>query len=393
MDSTSQNPFTPGFGQTPSVLAGRGRAIEDFARALAGDLPAGRRSVLVSGPRGSGKTVMLSELEAVAEDAGWKVVTLHTASVSLAEELRAEVVSGLRDVDPEAITSRVTGGGASGVSAQREVVDRYGDDPEPLAGLLRRYAALLADRGAGLLLTIDEIQSVDTEQLHILAQHVQDIGRRGLPVAFAAAGVSSGVEDLLQNDRTTFLRRAHPVPLGSVAVESAIETVRQTVADTDRTIAPDAAVLAGEASHGYPYLIQLIGALAWERAGEHRELELLDVEQAIPEAISGMVRNVHQPALRSMSGMKMEFLRAMAEDEGPTRVADIITRMGKDSPFVGVYRDRLRSDGMIRSAGHGLVEFALPYLREALMPSGDQEPENDGGVDVVRPRSRGRRQV
>ena len=90
-----QNPFTPGFGLTPSVLAGRTVVIEEFSQALTGDLP-GRRTALISGPRGSGKTVVLTEFESIAQEAGWATITLHTASASMPEELRAEVVAQLR---------------------------------------------------------------------------------------------------------------------------------------------------------------------------------------------------------------------------------------------------------------------------------------------------------
>lgn len=382
-----QNPFTPGFGLTPSVLAGRAVVIEEFSKALVGDVP-GRRTSLISGPRGSGKTVVLTEFESIAEEVGWATITLHTASLSMPDELRGEVISRLRQADPRAVTSRLTGGGVSGVSAYREVVDRYDDEPASLASLLERFVDLLAERGAGLLITVDEIQSVAPVQLHQLAQHVQDLVRRNQPVAFVAAGVSSGIDTLLQDDHTTFLRRAHPISLGSVSEQSAIETIRQTVADTNRTITPDAAVLAGRISQGYPYLIQLVGAYAWEQAGAGDIIEELDVRQAVPRVIASMVRNVHQPALRGMSGQKMAYLQAMAEDEGPSKVADVVERMGKSPQYAGVYRNRLIADGMIRPAGYGLVEFALPYLREALI--GPEAPAGilDAGVDVSRPRTR-----
>lgn len=382
-----QNPFTPGFGLTPSVLAGRAVVIEEFARALVGDVP-GRRTSLISGPRGSGKTVVLTEFESIAEDAGWAAITLHTASSSLADELRGEVASRLRLVDPEAVSSRLTGGGVSGMSAQREVVDRYEDEPASLASLLERFVALLAERGAGLLITVDEIQSVAPDQLHHLAQHIQDLVRRNQPVAFVAAGVSSGIDTLLQDDHTTFLRRAHPISLGSVSEQSAIETIRQTVADTNRTITPDAAVLAGRISHGYPYLIQLVGAYAWEQAGTGTTIEELDVQQVIPRVIASMIRNVHEPALRGMSGQKTAYLQAMAEDDGPSRVADVVRRLGKTQQYAGVYRHRLIADGMIRPVGYGLVEFALPYLREALTESEEPPVAPSAGVEVSRPRAR-----
>src|SRR5690625_6000343 len=57
----------------------------------------------------------------------------------------------------------------------------------------------------------------------------------------------------------------------------------------------------------------------------------------------------------------------MLEDEGPSRVSEIARRMDLNVNNQNVHRSRLIHDELIRSAGRGLVEFAMPYLREALV--------------------------
>ncbi|GAA1677734.1 hypothetical protein GCM10010977_29230 [Citricoccus zhacaiensis] len=381
------NPFTPGFGQSPAILAGRASVIREFEQAVAGELP-GQRNVLISGARGAGKTVLLTEFEAVAADAGWTCITLHTASSSLVAELRAEIVEHLRESDPQAERSRLTGAGLSGVSAQRDVVERYDGEALPVGRLLDRLAGILDATGGGLLITLDELQSVDPAQLHEVTQHVQDLTRRGHQVGFVAAGIRAGLDDLLENDKTTFLRRAHRVELGSVPVGTAAETIRQTVADTPKTITPEAAVRAGEVSQGYPYLIQLVGARAWTHAGNADTIEIGDIEQIRTEVIREMVKNVHRPALREISGRKLDYLNAMLEDTGPSRVADIAARMGEDRRYQSVYRERLIHDELIHPAGRGYVEYALPYLRDALEALRAGTAPVPGADEVTRTRTR-----
>ncbi|WP_229660041.1 ATP-binding protein [Tersicoccus solisilvae] len=381
------NPFRPGFGQTPAILAGRGAVVDDFERALA-TAGSRARNVLISGARGTGKTVLLTEFESIAADNGWTTMILHTGASSLTEELRESIVDRLRANDPDAETSRLVGGGASGFTASREVVDHYAGERRPLGALLDRLAALCRDAGGGLLLMLDEIQSVDPEQLHEITQHVQDLVRHGLPIGFVAAGVRTGVDDLLDHDKTTFLRRAHRVELGSVPVSAAIETIRQTVADTTRSITPDAAVLAGDISRGYPYLIQLVGARAWESSGDADTIEREDVSRIRIEVIAEMIRNVHGPALRGLTRRKTDYLLAMVTDAGPSRVADIAERMGVTVKYQSVYRARLIEDELVRPAGTGLVEFALPYLREALLDRQSGGPLANADDDVRRPRRR-----
>jgi Mn-dependent DtxR family transcriptional regulator len=62
----------------------------------------------------------------------------------------------------------------------------------------------------------------------------------------------------------------------------------------------------------------------------------------------------------------MEFLRAMAEDDGPSTSGDIGRRLGAKTNLVANYRARLLAAGLIEPAGHGKVDFAIPGLRRSL---------------------------
>lgn len=384
-----ENPFTPGFGVSPAILVGRSTAIDEFEQGLTGELP-GQRHVLVSGARGTGKTVLLTEFEAVAVETGWHVMTLHTATESLVAELRAEVIENLRQMDPDAEQYWLTSARVSGIDASRERISRYDNETPPLSRMLGRLAELITNSGGGLLITLDELQSADPSQVHEVTQHVQDQTRSGAAIAFVAAGVQSGVDELLAHEKTTFLRRAHRVELSGVTAGTAAEAIRQTIAETHKSITPEAAVKAGEISQGYPYLIQLIGARAWTRAGDAKTIEIEDVEQVQDLVISEMIKNVHRPALRGLSARKRDYLSAMLQNQSPARVRDIAKQLGKPHSYQAVYRDRLINDGLIRPSGLGHVEFALPYLREALT---DFQPVNEhtGGDEITRSRARQRR--
>ena len=368
--SSATAPFTPGFGLTPRVLALQGSPVEEFAEALAGRRAAGERSVLIAGARGVGKTVLLSQLRDAAALAGWRTVALHTSSTSMVEELRGAAAELLRDADPEAERVRATSaeGGAFGVRAGADVeyVDRYAGERVPLGRLLDRLAGLLTAAGGGLLVSIDEVQSADRDQLHEVAQHMQDLISEGHGAGFVAAGIRAGVDELLAHPGTTFLRRAHRVDAGSVDVGTAAEVIRQTVADTPRSITVEAAVRAGEISQGYPYLIQVIGAEAWSRAGDAQVIEVEDVEAARAAAVDAMVVNVHGPALRDVTGRRLDYLLAMLEDDGPSAVAEVAARLGLEVGAANAHRSRLIREELLEVPETGRVAFALPYLREAL---------------------------
>ncbi len=152
------NPFTPTFGVSPPLLAGRSDLIEDFEDALADGPGAPGRATLHTGARGTGKTVMLNEVEDLAARQGWSVVS-ETATPGCIERLVAEHLPALLgEIDPQATTSR-----SEGVSGSMGLGGASWETPEvhpAKAGLrnqLTKACDLLASTQTGLLITLDEI--------------------------------------------------------------------------------------------------------------------------------------------------------------------------------------------------------------------------------------------
>jgi hypothetical protein len=82
-----ENPYTPGAGRKPATLAGRDQDLENF-QALIERLAAGayERSLIYSGLRGVGKTVLLMEFDVLASEAGW--ATTDVAEVGSQPDFR-----------------------------------------------------------------------------------------------------------------------------------------------------------------------------------------------------------------------------------------------------------------------------------------------------------------
>lgn len=84
------NPFKPTAGMTPPMLIGRESVLDDFADALDEGAGAPGRLMRITGPRGSGKTVLLTELGRMARGRGWSVVNVSGREqlLEMAEYLR-----------------------------------------------------------------------------------------------------------------------------------------------------------------------------------------------------------------------------------------------------------------------------------------------------------------
>ena len=72
------NPFSPGAGAPPPELVGRQPVLEQ-TRVLLHRIKAGRaeKSLLLTGLRGTGKTVLLNEMCRMAEAAGYRSVLVE----------------------------------------------------------------------------------------------------------------------------------------------------------------------------------------------------------------------------------------------------------------------------------------------------------------------------
>ena len=365
------NPFRPTFGASPLVWAGRATVLTDFERAISGTVGNPDRSILISGSRGIGKTVLLTELEDIAARQGW-VVLRASAREKIAESLMQSAI-------PEAINHlsppqrrRITGVSVAGIGSVRTDVES--NDPVPrLTTQLRELITHLRD--TGVLITIDEVQDASPEDLTQVAVAYQDLVRDDLPVAVAMAGLTHGINALLDLPGATFLRRARHYELGPLTLEDAHTALAETARDGGRPF--DDAQRAAEFSKGYPYLVQLVGFLSWEAADElgSDRLDAHAVSAAIPRTLERLGVQVHQPALRDVPARQMDYLQAMAaieEETGGTEIASsaLAERLGRPATSLSDIRARLIARDLITPAGWGLIEFAQPYLGQYLRDRG-----------------------
>jgi hypothetical protein len=361
------NPFRPGFGNSPAVLAGRDDLIEQFAEALDNGPGALGRATLYTGARGAGKTVMLNEAADAARRRGWIVIE-ETASPGFVSRLVTEHLPKLlAELDPKQVRTRFTGatapmgfGGVQWRSADTHVITAG------LRNQLELACDLLERNGTGLLITLDEVHLRHTDEQRDFFVTVQHLFRNDRELAIAAAGLPSAVSSLLNDDVLTFLRRASRHTLGRVGLGEVARALTETIEGGGRTIAPPVARLAAEATNGYPFLIQLVGYTIWRQRPDAKAITSADVEGGVPAAMRRMGSLVHEPALADLSHVDRSFLLAMSQDDGPSKVSDVAQRMGVDINYTSVYRQRLIDALMIEPIARGVVRFTLPYLGDYL---------------------------
>ncbi|GAA4824203.1 ATP-binding protein [Tomitella cavernea] len=315
---TTHSPFRPSFGVSPPLLAGRGGTIQAFATSLDDPTGSSLSVSLVTGHSGVGKTVLLNKLEAISRARG-RLVVAETATRGLPARITADRLH------------------------------------PPSSG-----------RTIDVLITIDEVHGGDIDELRTVLTTCKAAARGGPRVDVVVAGLPPAATSLAGQRALPLLRDAHRVELGMIDHDEAAVAIRVPVERAGRTISDDALAKAAAAARGYPFLIQLVGHLAWSRRPGSTTITSADVTSASVEAARLVGRMIHEPSLRRLAPPELGFLEAMAADDHPSFLCDISARTGSTPGDAEACALWLTEADLIEPAGQRRVAFALPYLRECL---------------------------
>ena len=352
------NPFKPTAGAEPPVLIGRDKVIDDFSDGLDEGVGAPARLMRITGPRGSGKTVLLTELGDIARKRGWTVVD-ETAG----ENLCSNMVAAL---------ARDSSGASISADFDRGVVKVHAgakkEEGSSLREALKKATEKLGGNPVGLLVTVDEVQDAKESDMRDLAAAVQHLIREKRNIAFVFAGITTGVMDLVSGQALTFLRRAKAEELDSIPLDEVSCALRSTIEKSGMSIEDEALAKATEATAGYAYLIQLVGYHVWRMGKRHaqqsKEIDVGDVEFGVKEAMRDFNTTVHEPALAGLPLHAMEYVIAMSQDAGVSRTSAVAERIGVAPSSLTSYRRLLINRQIVESAARGFVAFSIPYMRE-----------------------------
>jgi hypothetical protein len=384
-----KNPFSPGAGAPPPELVGRDGVLEQ-ARVLLGRVKEKRpeKSMLLTGLRGVGKTVLLNEIERLATKTDYR-----TVSVEAHEEkpLGVLLVPHLRkllfDLD------RLAGAGdkvrrglrvlRSFIGALKVTVDdvTFGLDIDPERGsadsgdleidLPNLFAAIgeaAEERRAPAALFIDEIQYFNTRELGALIMAMHKIQQRQLPIVLVGAGLP--ILPGLAGESKSYAERLFSFPeVGALSKSDAAKALQEPAQAVGVAFEPAALSRVYGLTKGYPYFLQEWGYQAWNHAQE-RSITLQVVKKATASVISRLDQNFFRVRYDRLTPGERKFLRAMAElGAGPYRTGDIADTLGVKLTSVGPVRAKLIKKGMIYSPAYGDMAFTVPLFDEFMLRS------------------------
>lgn len=359
-----ENPFRPGFGSWPPAFVGRERDELLFREGLANG-PGGRfHRGLTTGPRGVGKTVLLSAFRDIAESEGYVTIAVDANDGMIrriCRDLRL-IEAALAD-NPTWKINEVRAGASVGLASghidfSRQSADALVDDDPMvvLKPLLERVDAAVIDRGgAGLLLTVDELHAAKTPELERLGndlQHLQSI-------VFVGAALPTIDDQIFDSPGATFFSRLARYQLEPLSISESMAALRPPF--DDASIGYDAVALTKtvDKTQGYPYLVQLLGYEIWHRLEPGDDIGNVLLSEAYAAARDQSIFDVLAPTWRQLSPSSKRVLGVVAaHGAGPMATAEVRAALDKSSSWFSVYRSRLISAGMLQAAGRGFVQLA-----------------------------------
>ena len=382
-----KNPFSPGAGSPPPELVGREGILEQ-ARVLLGRVKEGRpeKSLLLTGLRGVGKTVLLNEVERLAAKTGYRTVQLEAHED---KALAALLVPPLRKLLFE--LDRVAGAGdkakrglavlkgfMNGVKLKMGDIE-VGLDIEPekgaadsgdlesdLPNLFMAVAEAAEERRTPVALLIDELQYFSALELSALIMAMHKMQQRQLPMVLLGAGLP--ILPRLAGESKSYAERLFSFPdIGALSEPDANKALQDPTKAVGVEFEAAALKEIFRLTQGYPYFIQEWGYQSWNRAaGPPITLEV--VKAATATVIERLDANFFRVRFDRLTPGEKRFLRAMAGlGAGAHRSADIAEALGVNINSLGPGRAKLIQKGMIYSPTHGDLAFTVPLFDEFML--------------------------
>ena len=357
-----KNPFTPAFGSEPLFLVGREHIIDDILGGLENKPGDPNRASILVGPRGSGKTVLLTKIAFEASQIGWIPASV-TASPGMLARILEQIEYNGKDILPAKGKHRLSELHAFGFSMSTEKAE----ENKPSWRLqTTRYLEMLSEYKIGVLITVDEIDSKLTEMVDLVADF-QHFIREKRELALVMAGLPGKTLQMFQDKSISFVRRAFQHKLEAIGNADVKTAIMKTIETSGRSIEGDALEKAADYTRGYPFLIQLAGYNIWRQSPENEVITLADVVHGIESSQEHMERMILDTTVNELSEKDVEFLYAMLPDEASSKISDITERLGWTNNLSAQYRLRLIRQGIIEEYGRGKVQFAMPLLKDYLM--------------------------
>ncbi len=335
-----KNPFNIIFGMKPQSFIvrqeNREEILNDFKNSEHGSI------AIVTGVRGSGKTVFLSDIaKELGMEKNWITIMLNpelnlyeNAFVKLNKALKTNSIHAKFEFNLSPLTISVNKDQPNYSSLEAEIED-----------LLK----IASKKNKKVLFMIDEItNNIETKQF---LSSFQIFLRSDLPIYILASGLPNHIYDLQDEKTLTFLYRAPKIEMTPLNIANIRMEYKKLLNINDET-----AIHMAKLTKGYSYGYQLLGDLVWKNNKQYDEslLEAYDIKLA---------EFVYDKIYSELSEKDIQFTEAICL-KNLYNVKDLCSYLKITPKQFSPYRDRLIKKGIIIPLKRGIFKIALPRFAE-----------------------------
>ena len=334
------NPFSLTFGKSPIEIIPRVVQMNDVKDMFESEL-LNQQIYMITGLRGTGKTVLLSELCSYFDKKkDWITIELN-AERDLLQSLAAKLyeIRGIK----EAFVKAKIDLSAFGIGVSIDDAFRYNDIESAISRMLDE----VKKKKKRLLITIDEV--TNSKNMRIFASAFQILVRQDYPIFLLMTGLYENIHDIQNEKSLTFLYRAPKLKLGLFDKGAVCDKYKNIFKLDD-----EKAMELAELTKGYPFAFQVLGYLYWNES---------DVAKIMGTYKSYLYELVYDKIWSELSKKDKLICKGIAcSNEG--RIKDIRESLNLTTNEFNPYRDRLIKKEIVTGDDYGYVSFVLPLFDE-----------------------------
>lgn len=371
------NPYRPGAGLMPVYIAGRDEDIQNVSQmfdALTMDIPT--QSIIFSGLRGVGKTVLINKLQSIAEEKGifCKHIEIEERNdfiSQIAECSQAflrtvsakEKFKHLIQKPLEAIKSLVVSFNPEDNSFSLSMQDRELYVSNNLTQTLTEVFSTIGETAQKteipICFFIDEIQYMKQNQLGSLIAALHRANQLGYPIMIIGAGLPK-IYKMLSDEKSYSERLFMYKKIDSLTDEQSEKAIKEPAKKFNIIYAHEATNKIVEITKGYPFFIQQLCKIVYDKTNKD-VIELSDVENCIDEFLSSLDEGFFKSRYERCAESDKKFIFAMVEcGELPCTISNVAHNLNKTVGSISTTRAQLISKGIIYPVRYKELDFTVP---------------------------------
>ena len=371
------NPYRPGAGLMPVYLAGRDEDINDVGQmfeALTMNIPI--QSIIFSGLRGVGKTVLINKLQAIAEEKGIFckhieieerndfISQIAECSQSFLRKVSAkEKFRNLIQKPLEAIKSLVVSFNPENSSFSLSVQDRElyisNNLTQSLTDVFTTIGETAYKTETPICFFIDEIQYMKQNQLGSLIAALHRTNQLGYPVMVVGAGLTK-IYKMLSDEKSYSERLFLYKQIGSLNFEQSKKAIEEPTKKFNVNYTEEAVDKIVSVTKGYPFFIQQLCQIVY-RESNSDTITVSDVNSNIENFLDTLDKGFFKSRYERCAESDKKFIFAMVKcGELPCTISNVAKNLDKNVSSISTTRAQLISKGIIYPVRYKELDFTVP---------------------------------